>query len=639
MITLIERYDIAGYCRISVDEDMGRENVSIENQKSIIEDFVRRRFPGSTLTMYEDRDRSGYTFTQREGYQAMRPKLLSHQYDILVVKDFSRFSRRTSRGLVELEDLRDAGARIIAIDDNIDFPQSDQWENIILRFFLNEMPVTDSSRKVRSVITRRQQEGEWICAAPYGYIVKGKGFEVVPVEADVVRQIFQLYLDGWGYKKIANYLTDQHIPTPRMAERERKEAEGAEYRREVKREWSIITIQTILDNDFYIGTLRQGKFTRRFINGRDMRQDETAQLVFENHHQAIIDYRTFAAAREARQRRSTNCYRGNKKYDNMYSGFLFCGDCGSPMFAMSNPKLKEAYRCGLYHRRGLKGCTSHHIRGDKLDEVLKIYIRKVMDSSDAMLARLNADLKNEEHDVTQVETAMENLEKVREQLQEELKATKRQRIRDIMKHPENEALLEETYDEMETDLLRRIEAITTQIELSADRRNTIIRVNRAARTAMDIFDDILHKPKLDKNDLALIVERITVYEDHIDVQLKADVDSILRTGMLPGEDAANFKSGTADSLQTQVVQSSKGHADKVCGVNIISVGSPSRMRMVRRISLGMTTRPRSSMRRTIPVAFIFILLSFFCLAGFIIRKSLFPIRTGENWQMDNLIKS
>ena len=632
MITLTQHFEIAGYCRISVDEDVGRENVSIENQKAIIEDFVKRKFPGSTLTMYEDRDRSGYSFTQREGYQAMRPGLLSHQYDILIVKDFSRFSRRTSRGLVELEDLRDAGARIIAIDDNIDFPQSDQWENIILRFFLNEMPVTDSSRKVRSVITRRQQDGEWICAAPYGYVLKGKGFEVVPVEADVVRQIFKLYLDGWGYKKIANYLTDQRIPTPRMAERERKEAEGADYRRTVKPEWSIATVQTILDNDFYIGTLRQGKFTRRSINGRDMRQDQPAQLVFENHHQPIVDYRTFAAARQARQRRSVGCYRGSKKYDNMYSGFLFCGDCGSPMFAMSNPNLKEAYRCGLYHRRGLKGCTSHHIRGDKLDEVLKIYIQKVMDSSDAMLARLNADLKNEDRDVSQTETAMENLEKVREQLQEELKATKRQRIRDIMKHPENEALLEETYDEMESDLTGRIEAIQTQIEMTAHRRNTIIRVDRAAKTAMDIFDDILHKPRLDKNDLALIVERITVWEDHIDVQLKADVDSILRTGMLPEEDAANFKSGTVGSLQTQVVQSSSQRADKVYGVNLISVGSPSRMRMVRRISFGMTTRPRSSMRRTIPVAFIFILLSFFCLTGFIIRKSPRPIQTAEIWQ-------
>ena len=121
---MIERFAIAGYARISVDEELDRDNVSIENQKAIIEDFVKHRFPDSTLTFYEDRDRSGYTFEQREGYQEMRRGLMSPQYDILIVKDFSRFSRRNSRGLVELEDLRDAGVRIISIGDNIDFPSA-----------------------------------------------------------------------------------------------------------------------------------------------------------------------------------------------------------------------------------------------------------------------------------------------------------------------------------------------------------------------------------------------------------------------------------------------------------------------------------------------------------------------------------
>ena len=102
---MIERFDIAGYCRISVDEEQDRDNTSIENQKAIIEDFVKQRFPDSTLTFYEDRDRSGYTFEQREGYQAMRRELMGRRKDILIVKDFSRFSRRNGRGLVELEDL------------------------------------------------------------------------------------------------------------------------------------------------------------------------------------------------------------------------------------------------------------------------------------------------------------------------------------------------------------------------------------------------------------------------------------------------------------------------------------------------------------------------------------------------------
>ena len=226
---MTEHYYIAGYCRISVDEELDRDNVSIENQKAIIEDFVKRTFPDSSLAFYEDRDRSGYTFEQRENYQKMRSGLMGHQYDILIVKDFSRFARRDSRGLVELEDLRDAGVRIISIGDDIDFPNDDDWLKIQLQFLLNEMPVTDTSKKVKSVIRRRQEDAKWICAAPYGYVVnKQQQFEVVPTEAEVVRKIFALYNDGWGYKKIANRLTDEGIPTPRMAERERKEAEGVD---------------------------------------------------------------------------------------------------------------------------------------------------------------------------------------------------------------------------------------------------------------------------------------------------------------------------------------------------------------------------------------------------------------------------
>jgi DNA invertase Pin-like site-specific DNA recombinase len=407
---LIEKFNIAGYCRISVDEELDRDNVSIENQKAIIEDFVKKNFPDSALTFYEDRDRSGYTFEQRENYQLMRRGLMSHRYDILIVKDFSRFSRRNSRGLVELEDLRDAGVRIISIGDGIDFPNDDDWLKIQFQFLINEMPVTDTSKKVKSVIKRRQTDGKWICAAPYGYIVnKAQQFEIVPTEADIVRKIFTLYNDGWGYKKIANYLTDEGIPTPRMAERERKEKEGVECKRAVKPGGPSSLCREFLDNDFYIGTLRQGKYTRKKINGSEIKRDESDQLIFENHHQAVIDYRTFATTKALREKRTTSCYRGVKINDNTYSGFLVCGDCGSPMFAMSRSDLKDAYRCGEYHRRGLKGCTSHHIRVDKLDEVVKAYVRKVKENSASMLARLNADLAKENEDVSETEQAAENL--------------------------------------------------------------------------------------------------------------------------------------------------------------------------------------------------------------------------------------
>ncbi|MDD6041066.1 MAG: stage V sporulation T C-terminal domain-containing protein [Clostridia bacterium] len=570
---MLEHFDIAGYARISVDDELDRDNISIENQKAIIEDYVKQRFPGSPLTFFEDRDRSGYTFEQREGYQKMRRDLMSHRYDILIVKDFSRFSRRNGRGLVELEDLRDEGVRIISIGDNIDFPNDDDWLKIQFQFMINEMPVTDTSKKVKNVIRHRQQEGEWICAAPYGYIVnKRKEFEIVPTEAEIVRLIYKLYIeDGRGYKKIANHLTDHGVPTPRMSEQMRREADGEAYNREVKRDWAIASVQGILENDFYIGTFRQRKYTRAKINGKDLKLDEGEHIVIENHHQPILDYRTFALAKSLREKRSTFHYRGIKKNDNFYSGFLVCGDCGSPMFAMSRSDLKPAYTCGTYHRRGKAGCTSHHIRVDKLDELLKIYVRKVMDTSAAMLDRLNADLASETDDIAETEQSADRLNQLMEDLKEELKVTKRQRIRDLMKHPEQEALLEETYDGMEADLQRKIDGLENQISLLSDKRNTIIQVNRTAKTAMDVFHDILNKDKLDRTDLDLIIHKIFVYEDHLELQLQSDIDALIRTEAM--EDTVNFKLGI-ENTNCRIVQSAKNQRDKVFDVRVVSNGDP-----------------------------------------------------------------
>ncbi len=578
---MIEKFDIAGYCRISVDLELDRDNTSIENQKAIIEDYVKINFPGSTLTFYEDRDKSGYTFEQRDGYQQMRKQLVSGRKDILIVKDFSRFSRRNSRGLVELEDLRDAGVRIISIGDVIDFPNDDDWLKIQFQFLINEMPVTDTSKKVRSVIKRRQSDGRWICAVPYGYVItntKTMAFEVDPVQAEVVREIFSLYIDGWGYKKIANHLTEKNIPTPRMCEKARKEALGEECKIKAKPVWSIVTIQGILANDFYIGTLRQGKYTRKKINGADIKIDEDDHIVFENNHEAIIDYRTFALAKEAMKKRTTNNYRGVKKYDNVYSGLMECGDCGSPMFPMSRADLPDAYRCGAYHTRGLKACTSHHTRVDMLDETVKEYLTEIRMTSADMIEKLQKAIAGEKDAINSNRNTVNLLQKQLDEAREERKIYIRQKTREVIKHPEKEAHIESLYEEMIAECDDKIQGLENQIELTENKHNTIIRVNRIANLAINIFDEILNKEKLDKNDLELLIERIYVYEDHIHIKLKADIESILTSGMLPEqqEEAVNFNSDIVDIsvFKRQKVLKRNNHKDKVYDVSIVSNGDP-----------------------------------------------------------------
>lgn len=569
---------IAGYCRISVDEELDKDNTSIENQKSIIEDYVYRTFPDSQLDFYADRDRSGYTFEQREQYQILRKKMFRGEYDILIVKDFSRFSRRTSRGLVELEDLRDAGMRIISIGDGIDYPTSDEWTAIQFRFLVNEMPVTDTSKKVKSVIKRRQEEGKWICAVPYGYVMtnsKNMQFKIDEPSAEIVRKIFQLYCDGWGYKKIANYLTDSHIPTPRKTEQLRKEAEGEEYKIKSRPEWSIITISEILKNDFYIGTLRQRKYRRKKINGSDEKLQETDHIVIANNHEAIVDYKVFSAVQEQMKLRSTSNYRGVKKYDNVYTGHLFCGDCGSPMFSMSRADLPPAYRCGTYHRHGVKACSSHHTRVDMLDDLLKSFVQKIRDNSEFMLEQLQESIDKEQKETSSSKNVVEVLLQKIEDIKTELKFLNRQHIKDIAKHPEREDMLEEIYQEQVNELMLQIEGFRNQIQLATDKHNAIIAMNRTAKSVMEVFDTIINKNSLTKADIDFIIDRIDVFTDRIEIKLKADIDELLKIGVpdeLKSESetvSANFKQGTGN-ISSQIT-TSKGNS---LSVNVISDGDP-----------------------------------------------------------------
>lgn len=568
---------VDGYTRISVDlQEENQENTSIENQKRIIKDYVSEVFPDATLKLYEDRDRSGYTFSQREHYQEMRKELMSGDVKILVVKDFSRFSRRNSLGLLELEMLRDAGVRIISIGDNIDYPTKDDWMLIQFKFLMNEMPVTDTSKKIKYIIANRQKSGEWICAVPYGYRLintKEMVYEIDPPAAEIVREVFRLYNNGWGYKKIANYLTESGIPTPRANEIARKEAEGKTTKLKFKNEWSIISVSSIIQNDFYIGTLRQKKYTRKGINGKDVRIDDKNQIVIENAHDPIIDTKTFAYAKEQLAHRSKNNYRGEKKYATDYSGFLFCGDCGSPMFSMSRPDLAAAYTCGTYHKRGLKGCTSHHVRVDMLDGLLKGYLLRVRDNCERMIAELEQAIKEQPQREAELELTVDSIEQQITDSKDQLKELYKQKVLSSLGKSDTKAKIrEQVYEEMETELTERIAGLEKQFAEVSDMRNTMIKTNRKAKTVIDVFEDVMCKEKLDKRDIGLIVDHITVYEDHLNVKLKTDVDTLF--SLEDKEEIINFRDGSKDIEKDRIVQSSTNRRDKVFTVNVISSGDP-----------------------------------------------------------------
>ena len=589
---MVERYKIAAYTRISVDEERNGTNTSIENQKAIIDEYCKLHFPTSTVDYFEDRDKSGYSFEKRPCYHGeLRPKLINGEYDILIVKDLSRFSRRLSKGMSEFEDFMELGLRIISIGDSLDTNSMKKGDLMKTKMFFmfNEMPVTDASEKVSAVIASRQQRGEWICSVPYGYVMKNTKkmiYEVDEPAAEVVREIFRLYINGWGYKKIAEHLTAQKIPTARMREKARKEAMGDEYHAVVKDVWSIQTVGEILKNDFYIGTLRSRKYQRKTINGPMVPVHESEQIVFENFHTPIVDYRTFTTVQEQLKLRAKAHYRGIKKNENNYSGFLVCGDCGAPMFARNRDNLSRSYICGNYHRRGLKsGCTTHKVDVEFLDEVLKEYIRKVRDNSASMIKILEEVIKNEPKHVDSGKNAIAALMEEIDEEREVLRSLVKQRAKAAAKSGENSVTVE-AYDVEIEKSENHIEGLHNQLELASDTTNTMIRVNRVAKTVIDVFNDILEKDHLDKNDINLIISHMVVFEDHIEVKLRAEVDELLRTGTIENigdaesevpvnfdRDAENIEK-SEDFYEIEVVQRANKQHDKVFRVNVVSVVDP-----------------------------------------------------------------
>ena len=300
-----------------------------------------------------------------------------------------------------------------------------------------------------------------------------------------------------------------------------------------------------------------------------------------------MEVKEFMKAQRQLKARTKSNYRGVKKYDTAYSGFLFCGDCGGPMFSMSRPDLAPAYTCGTYHKRGLKGCTSHHTRIDLLDTLVKKYVERVMMNADTMIAELEKVIKDEPDMMEKSADTVATLEVELAKAREELKATQKQKVRELMKNEgANRDIIEETYEEIEEELLQKIEGLEKQIEIIVEKRNTTIEVNRIAKTALDIFRDILEKPTLDKGDLSLILDRIIVHggeQPGIDIELKADIKMLLEAGTLTDEQleeagyrgkVVNFNWDIEGNLSATIVQKAQNQRDKAFGVNVICGGDP-----------------------------------------------------------------
>lgn len=501
-----------GYLRLSKDEDK-KNYISIENQKLIIKQYAASA--GFKIDKwYEDDNISGYTF-DRPAFQQMVDDM-EKGLNIIIAKDLSRIGRHNAKVLLFLDTVKEQGNRILLIDDNYDTLKDDD-DTIGIKTWYNERYVKETSKKIRRVFRARQQEGTLYHNVPFGYrrnAEEKSKIEVICKEAEIVKLIFQLYLEGKGYRKISIYLNERYVLTPSMSERDEYAEKGKPYRKQVAMRWSDCMIRDILKNDFYIGTIRFHKKERFMIHGVDRKVPKEEQIAFEDNHEPIIDKVMYDTVQEIMRNRVKTNDRGQGKHDCIFTGFLYCKDCKcrlTPIIRKSK-NTKKYYICSTYNSKGKQYCAHpHSVKEDILKESVISY-----------LAFCKENLGNEmkSYDMKQIEDEKENyterIEETTAQLMKakaELKTVVSQKIREIALHPENNKTIEEVYNEIQGEILNRICLIETRIKKYKQIQQSVLGTKNHSQSAESILDQMIKKKDLTRQDVSILINKVIVDKD------------------------------------------------------------------------------------------------------------------------------
>jgi len=370
------------YIRLSREDGDKEESSSVTNQREILKRYVSEQENFFIVKEYVD---DGYTGTNfdRPKFKEMIEDIEAGIIDTVITKDLSRLGReRLGVGHYTEIYFPEHNVRYIALLDNID-TYFDAGMNDMAPFkgVINDMYVRDISKKIRSSLIERKKAGNFLgVTAPYGYQKDPNNkFHLIinEKEAEIVKRVFRLYLEGNGLTRIAQILTKDGVPVPGESRNIGKTRKTALYS-----SWKQTTIRRILDNRVYLGELVQ--FKRRKINYKSKRRitvPEEERYICKGTHEAIIDEESFNAVQNILKKNKS--FKGTK-HDYLFKGLLFCSECGARLnVTYSNYALKKygEYRyttiCYSYSRLYSDICTRHSNSIPELEEVLIKHIKEV----------------------------------------------------------------------------------------------------------------------------------------------------------------------------------------------------------------------------------------------------------------------
>ena len=372
------------YCRLSLEDSRENESMSISNQKLMLRDYAEK----NGMFQYEYYVDDGYTGRNfnRPSFQRMIADIEAGKVGCVITKDLSRLGRNYIEAGSYIEIFFPKhNVRYIAVTDGVDSLTRQEMDITPFKNILNDMYSRDISKKVLAGRMTRSRQGKFCGGQPPLGLMRDpdeKGHLIIdPETAPVIRRIFELALDGWGYMRIAKQLMDDKVPITRV--KANTECDVNYY------SWGSARISHILRNPFYKGAHLVCRTHQKGIrsNTYDIIPRDDWEVI-ENCHEAIVTPAEWEQVQEIIDRRPT-IMKGNAcPFYNLFHGIIYCATCGKSMQVRyekvgrtgknrftgkeREPIDKAYYICQTYNRLGKNACTSHKIEArDLYNLVLK----------------------------------------------------------------------------------------------------------------------------------------------------------------------------------------------------------------------------------------------------------------------------
>lgn len=522
---LQQKMKVGVYARVSTDD----QHTSIENQHDIFNKWIKQN-DAEIYDVYTDEAISGTKGYKRKDWQRLIEDINTKKFQILLVKSFSRFGRNQRETLDVIAKLKANNIRFIFLEDGIDSKRD--ATTVGLFAWLAEQEAQRTSERLKLVWSKYNEDGIiHVCLPPYGYDYDSniRNYIINEEESKIIRRIYNMYIQGYGFTKIANILREEKVNTKKGGD------------------WANATIRKMLTNEVYVGTLIQG-MSRSIdvtLNEREIIPSEKWHR-HPNHHPAIITEDMFFKVQALMQERSKyaeNFYLNGKqprkasRHSNasLFSNLLICGECGSTMSIKRKKKLNNYtpfYNCIAYELKGKQYCghTSNFIWENILSTIIRDELeRQAQNDFQSLKELLKQNRSNSQPKSVEIE-----LKTINAKIEQHVKLSMTLQIN------HDKGLIGDTQFKLQNEMIEKnLNLLMARKDVLENTPKEIIRTNEES-ILIEGINELLSLPAEEWTNALLktILNKITIYINgtiHVDIKYLNDKSGYGSIGLLGSE--------------------------------------------------------------------------------------------------------